>query len=98
MQGGGLLVPWAGGQPSASQSGGAGLPPSLPGGRACLDFNRGACQYPNCKFTHKCNKVHSLNWNHPEFVDVSSLHSCRWCRQEEFVARTTQQRTISGLQ
>ena len=94
QQGGGQLA-LAGGQPGASQGGGvqAGLVSSRP----CLDYNRGACQYPNCKFTHKCNKVHSLNWNHPGFVDVSSLHSCRWCRLEEFVARATQRRTTSGL-
>ena len=92
QQGGGPLAVGhlgAGGQPGGSQGGGAALASS----RACLDFNRGACQYQNCKFAHKCNKVHS----HFRFVDVSSLHSRRWCLLEGFVARTTQLRTISGL-
>ena len=60
QQGGGQLG--TGGQPGASQGGGAGVQAGLASGKPCLDFNRGDCQYLNCKFTHKCNKVHILNW------------------------------------
>ena len=65
--------------------------------RPCFDFNKGSCQYQNCKFAHKCNKVACI-WNHDVFGAVYTMYYRRWCLVEVFVARTTQRRTIRWLE
>ena len=69
--------------------------PGPQAGRACRDWNRGACPFPNsCKYSHFCNKVvFSFALDNLRF----QLSSLRCWRMDRCVARHMLQRIIEAF-